>query len=223
MIYLNYNAKADSSAVVGTDGNTNSATVTYSSSINSPDVTSTTVPSTATVYLFKIKVEKTDQSGKALAGAEFSLTPVIGSAADAAQKAAAQAADAQPGQTADADNPAQFTFSGLGVGSYKLTETKTPAGYKTIAPITITISAVYDPTTGKLTSHTATASPTTYTLTEDSANPGTWTIEVKNTSSSSLPSTGSIGIILLSLTGVVLFGFGFGRYMKNQRSAGVNE
>jgi LPXTG-motif cell wall-anchored protein len=60
-----------------------------------------------------IKVHKVDQDGKALAGAEFTLTDDLGNK-----------------QTATTDQTGNAQFSIFGARTYSLEETKTPAGYQ---------------------------------------------------------------------------------------------
>lgn len=85
------------------------------------------------------------------------------------------------------------TFSGLGAGTYALSETKTPAGYNTIAPIEFTIS--FDAATKAFSSNndaiSIQADNTLYT-------------NVVNTPGSLLPSTGGMGTAILYALGFAL-------------------
>lgn len=78
-------------------------------------------------------MNKIDQDNNSLEGAEFTLTKKINGADDFVQS-----------MTIDADNKALFTLSGLDDGEYTLTETKTPAHYNTISPITFTVNAEHE-------------------------------------------------------------------------------
>ena len=111
-----------------------------------------------------------------------------------------------------------FEFKGLDDGDYKLTETTTPEGYNTIAPIEFTISATHsekadepklltlsgNATTGEATftagGTEATAEDGTKTKTYD----GTLTTDVMNKKGSVLPSTGGMGTTLLYVAGGIL-------------------
>lgn len=84
------------------------------------------------------------------------------------------------------------TFAGLGVGTYTITETKTPDGYNTIAPIEFTIS--FDAATQKFTS--------TAPITVESDN--TLATTIVNYAGSTLPETGGIGTTIFYVLGSVL-------------------
>ena len=88
-----------------------------------------------------------------------------------------------------------LTFTGLGAGTYTLTETTTPAGYNSIAPIEFKVS--FDSNTKKFSSTapiTVQADNTLYT-------------EIVNQAGSTLPETGGIGTtIFYAIGGILLVG-----------------
>lgn len=88
-------------------------------------------------------------------------------------------------------------FDGLGAGTYTITETKTPEGYNTIAPITVKIEFVGEEevANGEV---KATWKYTVNGATDDN------TIEVVNKSGATLPSTGGIGTTIFYIVGGVL-------------------
>lgn len=88
-------------------------------------------------------------------------------------------------------------FDGLGAGTYTITETKTPEGYNTIAPITVKIEFVGEEevANGEM---KATWKYTVNGATDDN------TIEVVNKSGATLPSTGGIGTTIFYIVGGVL-------------------
>ncbi len=131
-ITVTYKSKLNDNAVLGAHGNVNQAKLEYS---NNPrgSGTGTTPWDNVIVFTYKVVVNKVDQDNHPLEGAEFTLTKKINGADDFVQS-----------MTIDADNKALFTLSGLDDGEYTLTETKTPAHYNTISPITFTVNAEHE-------------------------------------------------------------------------------
>lgn len=93
------------------------------------------------------------------------------------------------------DDKGKVTFTGLGAGTYTITETRTPAGYNTIDPITFTLSFKYDNNTGKFESDNK-------DIAVGADNKLSTTI--KNISGSTLPSTGGIGTTIFYILGGIL-------------------
>lgn len=87
----------------------------------------------------------------------------------------------------------EVTFSGLGAGTYIITETKTPAGYNTIAPITFTIT--FDAGTQKFATNNENIK-----VGEDNMLDTT----IVNQSGSTLPSTGGMGTTIFYILGAIL-------------------
>ena len=94
--------------------------------------------------------------------------------------------------TVDSEN-GKLTFRGLGAGDYTLTESKTPAGYNTIAPIDFTIS--FDAATKKFTTNND-----TITVGTDNKLAAT----IVNKAGVQLPETGGIGTTIFYTLGAVL-------------------
>ena len=86
-------------------------------------------------------------------------------------------------------------FTGLGAGTYTLTESVTPAGFNTMDPITFDIN--FDTETQKFSSNL----DTVFGVTADGILTGT----IKNYAGSTLPSTGGMGTTLFYAFGSVLF------------------
>lgn len=85
----------------------------------------------------------------------------------------------------------RVTFTGLGAGEYTITETKTPAGYNTIEPITFTV----------------TFNATDKKFSADKVSLGvnnTLETTIVNQKGSLLPSTGGIGTTIFYIVGAVL-------------------
>lgn len=90
----------------------------------------------------------------------------------------------------------KVTFSGLGAGTYTITETVTPKGYNTIEPVTFTVGFSYDDKAGKGI-FTSTGGVTLVTDNKLS-------VTIENHSGSTLPSTGGMGTTIFYILGGVL-------------------
>lgn len=150
-VTITYNAVVKDSAVVGGNGNSNNAKLTYTNKINSdntPGTTTNTIEDSAVMYSFGIKVKKTTEDGNTpLPGVVFDLyreaktgeTSAI--TGDDAKKAGLDSTKSwilvKSGlttnasgiiDTSDSTNTTNYTH-GLANGDYYLVETKTVKGY----------------------------------------------------------------------------------------------
>ena len=89
-------------------------------------------------------------------------------------------------------------FVGLGAGEYTITESKTPAGYNTIDPFTVTISFTADPAQGAV--HWSKASGDASYNSET----GVFEITVENNKGTELPETGGMGTTIFYILGSLL-------------------
>lgn len=194
-VVVNYTAKLNENAVVGADGNPNEVDLTYSNNPNKggDGETGKTPKDKNIVFTYKTVVNKVDQDGK---------TPLPGAAFKLEKKSDGTYTTVKE-FTAGTDT--KFEFNGLDDGDYKLSETTTPAGYNTIAPIEFTISAEHDTDSDdpKLTSLTGkvTSGEATFTVEKDARS---LTTNVKNMKGSTLPSTGGIGTTIFYAAGGAL-------------------
>ena len=130
-----FDAILNENAVLGKPGNVNTASLEYSCN---PKVDQNGKPSEETkktpddsviAFTYKVEINKVDEDGKALSGAEFELKKIL---ADKSEKTVA---------CVTTGSGTVFTFTGLDDGVYKLTETKAPEGYDPIDPIEFTVTA----------------------------------------------------------------------------------
>lgn len=193
-VVVNYTAKLNENAVLGSAGNPNTVNLTYSNNPNKngEGETGKTPDDKNIVFTYKVVVNKVDQGKKSLAGAGFTLQKKVNGAYTDVKSF-----------TAGEDTT--FTFSGLDDGEYKLIESTTPAGYNTITPIEFTISAEHDTTADEPTltslSGNATTGEATFTAEKDA---GSLTTDVVNKKGSILPSTGGMGTTVLYVAGAAI-------------------
>lgn len=201
-IVVEYTAKLNDQAVIGSAGNPNKVSLTYSNNpnytgegANSP--TGDTPEDKVIVFTYQTIVNKVDQSGKELKGAAFTLQKKV--------KKTDGTTEWQDVKTIEAGETTTFTFAGLDDGDYKLIESATPSGYNTIAPIEFSITADFDNNSDdpKLNTLNGVVSSGVVTFTQDTEK-GSVTTDVVNKSGSILPSTGGMGTTVLYVGGAVL-------------------
>ena len=193
IITVTYESTLNGNAVLGAQGNVNTAKLEYS---NNPrgDGTGTTPWDNVIVFTYKVVVNKVDQDNNPLVGAQFTLT-----------KKTKNGTDVVKTMTIDSSET-QFTLSGLDDGEYTLTETVTPAHYNTISPITFTVNADHTITWETerrediLTSLSGDKKVGEITFSVDKTA-GTLTTNVINNIGTTLPGTGGIGTTIFYVIG----------------------
>ena len=163
------------------------------------DPTAETEETTNTLRLYTLVVNKVNENSASLAGAAFSLTASNGYTVS---------------YTADSSTTS-FTFTGLEKGvEYTLTEVTVPAGYKSIEPITFTLTTATKTIDGE--DYTVASVDTSDDEYSDLSGAATWTMAttlsgiytltatIVNKEGSTLPLTGQQGRMLLMLAGLVL-------------------
>lgn len=194
IITVTYESTLNTDAVLGEHGNVNTAQLEYS---NNPrgNGTGTTPWDNVIVFTYKVVVNKVDQSGQPLEGAQFTLTKKLNDGTEVDMP-----------MNIDTSNEALFTLSGLDDGEYTLTETVTPAHYNTISPITFTVNADHTITWGTerrediLTSLSGNKKVGEITFTSSKTD-GTLTTNVINNIGTTLPGTGGIGTTIFYVIG----------------------
>lgn len=202
-LIVTYNSTLTKDALIYTQKNQNTATLTYSNSPEDEHSTNTTPKSTTTVYTFEVDVEKTDDSNKPLTGAEFTLykKDENGELKEVAVVTAKEAVG---------DDKNVYAFKDLGSGTYVLKETVTPGGYSTAEPVTFTIQAHYTvDQNGDALLNNVTIDGTETTLDDN----GIFHMTVENQKGLHLPKTGSAGMAILLVVGAaaVVLGILFSR------------
>ncbi len=191
-IIVKYEATLNTNAKIGAEGNPNDSHITYSNNPEDEDGSDEgkTPEDTVIVFTYKTTVDKVDETGAALKGADFALYKEVPQATTGAQSgqaikanwdtsvknAATALADAKyyvvAGQkgTVTADTT-QFSFNGIDDGTYVLVETAVPTGYNAWTAKEFTVSAT----------HTDGDEPALSTLTgtDPFAGADSWTGEVK--------------------------------------------
>ena len=218
VITVEYTAKLNENAVLGSAGNPNEVYLEYSNnpnkSENGNNETGETPKDVVIVFTYKTIINKVDSENAPLTGAAFKLEKLI-----KGKDGAAGTWTTVKEFTVD-ETTTSFTFSGLDDGQYKLTETKTPVGYNTIDPIYFVIEATHDAT-----ADTPALTVLKAYLTDENGNKktevkdgetvnidlgtvdltaGSITTTVVNKSGSELPSTGGIGTTIFYVLGGVL-------------------
>lgn len=235
VITVEYNATLNGNAVLGSDGNPNEVYLEYSNNPNKSEEgnneTGNTPEDTVIVFTYKTIINKVtknpDYDPKVdgseeyipLPDAEFTLEKkILGDDPTTTDKVEAEYWKAIA--VVKSNNGTTFTFSGLDDGKYRLTETKTPAGYNTIAPIYFVIEATHGetadvPTLKTLNAYLTDANGNKQTEMKDGESvnidlgtvdltAGSITTTVVNKSGSELPSTGGIGTTIFYVLGGVL-------------------
>lgn len=194
-IVVEYYGQLNGKAVIGNAGNPNSAYLEYE---NNPEAegegTSKTPEDKVIVFTYEVDINKVNKDNAPLEGATFLLEK--------------KNSDGEWVKVAELEatlNETSYTskFQRVDDGTYRLTETKAPAGYTPIAPKEFTISAAHDTesTDPKLTKFEITG------LTDNliSNTDGTASADIVNTKGSELPSTGGMGTVLLYVAGIAVF------------------
>lgn len=194
-ITVTYRSKLNDNAVLGAHGNVNKAKLEYSNNPRGKG-TGTTPWDNVIVFTYKVVVNKVDQAGQPLEGAEFTLTKKIDGGTEVVKT-----------MTIDGSDKSLFTLSGLDDGEYTLTETVTPANYNTISPITFTVNATHEiewdsisTRDNVLTSLTGDKKVGEITFDVDKTA-GSLSTNVVNNIGTTLPGTGGIGTTIFYVIG----------------------
>lgn len=199
VIRVEYTSKLNNKAVIGSAGNPNEMYMTYTNNPNDEQFgdNGKTPVDKVIVFTYKVVVNKVDEKGGALTGAEFTLYK--------------KNADGNYVEVTDKltknDAGTEFTWTGIDDGDYKLVETVTPAGYNTAADILFTVTASHEIVwNGEGTALTNLAGGNLFTGAVDTDNNPTGILsgDVVNNTGSTLPETGGMGTYIFYAVGGVL-------------------
>lgn len=204
---ITYKVKLNKSAVLGQTGNKNDVALVYKNYGETDSKTKTPDPGKEVkVFTYGIALTKQGEDGAKLSGVEFKLTDGTN------EIKVLKSGDAYyPSKDADASSSTVKTgadgkiyIRGLKPGTYKLTETKTNAGYVLLKdPVVIVIKE--DNAIGGA---EATVGSKPVTMQNDQKNSGSKTAEVPltvvNSKGFDLPATGGRGIALFTIAGIAI-------------------
>ena len=192
--------------VLGSAGNDNTVTLTFSNdpNTNQEGKTSETPESKVKVYSYQLLINKTDKDAQALEGAGFTLYKKDSKGVfNKVGNEVMGAANATDGKNNF------FKWEGLDAGTYKLSETTTPNGYNTIKDITFDVSSSFteDELTNLVAANVTDADGAmgTNALTGN-VTAGSLSADVINIGGTVLPTTGTTGLIVLAGGAILMLG-----------------
>lgn len=218
-ITVEYKSTLNEDAVLGSAGNPNTMHLEYSNNPNNEQggETGKTPDDTVIVFTYKLVINKVDENKKPLSGANFKLEKLVNGDWHEVPVTGGENLKNEIKEIYDKDgskitkpekegDAVKFIFKGLDDGEYKLTETQTPAGYNTIAPITFTVTATHEilsdnPSLKELEGGVNESGEITLTSTKAD---GSLTIDIVNKAGSTLPETGGMGTTILYVVGAIL-------------------
>ena len=214
-VSVEYTAKLNDKAAIGSAGNPNTMYMEFSNNPNNEQGGDKghTPEDKVIVFTYKTVINKKNSERKPLKGAAFKLEKVLKDGSTKLVKEYKITDDKK-----DRDRTS-FEFTGLDDGKYILTETETPYGYSTMHPITFSIIADHeigspDPKLKELNGKKVTGE-IEFT---PNINEGTLTADVVNYKDSQLPSTGGMGTTILYAAGVILI-LAAGAFLVMQKKA----
>lgn len=198
---ITYTATLNKDAVLGQSGNTNAVSVTYK---NTGDVDRKTEPKgTPKVFTYGIDLLKKGEGNTVLKEVEFKLTDGNNEIkVKQSGNAYYPSKDRDASSTVTTDNDGKIYIRGLKPGTYKLTETKTNAGYVLLKdPVVIAITE--DSTTPGVATAMVGTKEVTMTADNESATAKV-PLTVVNSKGFDLPATGGRGIALFTIAGIAI-------------------
>ena len=228
-IVVFYKAKLNSKASYEVPGNKNEVYLEYS---NNPmaDGTGKSEIKVVTDHVFRLDVTKTDKvTGDVLKGedlqAGFKVKVLEGDEGTLDNKWLGE-----NGEIVDKGQAYEFMtklengkvyIPGLDKGKYQITETTTPTGYNTIAPIEITVTPTYKDN-GDLDTLAVSSNNQEMTAIGD-ANGATMPLTIKNKKGSGLPLTGLNGVTFTWIAGGAVLCIGVAHLIRSRKQAEESE
>ena len=210
-IVITYTATVADTAAVDGAGNTNRATITYTTDGQSEP---NEYPVEDTIYTYALAIKKVDEAGNGLAGATFQLPFYVKEtpAADGAYIYAGTAAGEGLVNELTTPEGGLIIIKGVDNETYSFTETKAPDGYNKLAnPVSVaavktgqttTSQTIYLDENGNVVDQSAPTVKTTVevTIAQLSATP----VVVLNKTGAELPETGGIGTTIFYVVGALM-------------------
>lgn len=203
VITVEYNATLDSTAVIGSEGNPNSAYLVFSNNPNGEGY-GKTAPDKNIVFTYKVEANKVDPELNSLPGAAFELWKKVKDSSGVETWVSMGVENATKNTSTtpntytikDAEHVVNFKWTGIDDGDYKLVEVVTPAGYNTMDALFFTVTATHDEEA---------ADPKLLTLTGNpfsgDVSSGILTSQIENNRGTTLPGTGGIGTTIFYVVG----------------------
>ncbi len=206
-ITVEYTARLDSDAVIGSTGNPNEAYLIFSNNPNGSGY-GKTAPDKNIVFTYKVIANKVDEHDKPLPGAAFALykkLPAVPNPGDGTSyimegnDAYAPVKELNVGANGEVEDKelTNFEWDGIDDGDYMIKEIITPAGYNTIEPIKFTVTATHE-TNADDPKFTELLGGDDFT---GAVSTGALTANIQNRMGSTLPGTGGIGTTIFYVVG----------------------
>lgn len=227
-VVVTYKAKLTDKAEYTAAGNTNEAKLVYSNDPMS-NGTGTSESKKVADYVFGFDVTKIDpDNSSAKLDAGFTVKMIKEGSDKSVEKwlkkdgsFSNDVNDAYTFETTEAGN--KVSIPGLVAGTYLISESKTPAGYNTIADFEITVAPEYntDGTLKKLnvTSNSSMAAPTT----DENVTTTKIPVTIKNKKGSGLPLTGLNGVTFTWIAGGAVLVIGVAHLIRSRKQAEESE
>lgn len=201
-VRVEYKSELNGNANLGKPGNKNTMYMEFSNNPNSTQggEIGKTPEDTVIVFTYKVSVNKVNENGDKLDGAEFTL--------EKKYKASSDKYEWKPITKVDGTAGDVFEFKGIDDGEYRLTETRAPANYDKLSdPIYFTVTADHvdganpylDTFSGNITS--GNVGEMAFTADTDT---GILSTTIQNKPGSSLPETGGMGTTVLYAAGTLM-------------------
>lgn len=227
-VVVTYKAQLTSDAEYTTTGNTNEVKLVYSNNPVTNDK-GTSKSDKVTDYVFGLDVTKTDPNNanaKLVAG--FKVKMITEGSNKKVEKWLKQDGsfsdnvnDAYTFETERAGN--KVSIPGLVAGTYLISESKTPAGYNTIADFEITVTPEFN-TDGTLKKLRVTLGSDMVSATiEDNAPTTMIPLTIKNKKGSGLPLTGLNGVTFTWIAGGAVLCIGVAHLIRSRKQAEESE
>lgn len=216
VVNVYYTAKLNNKAMVASESNDNTVTLTYSNNPGTNDHGDTT-RATVRDYTYRLMLMKVDSSdnSKGLQGAKFTIQ-ATGADEGAGTKYVQD--DGSLGDTAyefTSGADGSIAVNGLDAGEYTVVETQAPEGYNTVPSFTFQIYPVYKEATGDIdTIRVQTSNASVSTI---NAYDGVVDLVVKDKAGMSLPLTGQAGVTLTWIAGGVVLAFGITHLVRSRK------